>query len=316
MLALVTGANGFIGTTLCNRLMADGSSVRAAVRRSTAIVPGTVPVVLGDLSGSTRWDEALEGVTHVVHLAARVHVMRDVSRDSREEFRRVNVEATLALARQAADARVQRFVFVSSIKVNGEGRERPYTERDASSPRDPYAESKWEAEEGLRRVERETGLAVTIVRPPLVYGPGVQANFRRLMSAIHRGLPLPFGGVRNVRSMIYVENLADALARCLKHPSAAGRTFLVSDGEDVGTADLIKLLALAMGRRPRLIHVPPMLLRAAARLAGKRHEIDRLIGSLMVDSREIRDRLGWLPPVSLRDGLTATAAAYCRTYVR
>lgn len=316
MRALITGANGFIGTALCDRLKAEGCDVVAAVRRSTSAMRGTSRVVVGELSGNTRWDEALKSVTHVVHLAARVHLMCDASRDPLEEFRRVNVEATSALARQAADARVQRFVFVSSVKVNGEGRERPYNERDASSPQDAYAQSKWEAEEALRRIERDTGMAVTIVRPPLVYGPRVQANFLRLMSAIHRGLPLPFGSVRNLRSLIYVGNLADALARCLQHPSAAGQTFLVSDGEDVATVDLIRLLAAAMGRRPRLIPIPLVLLRTAARLAGRGREIDRLIGSLTVDSRQIRDRLGWQPPVSLREGLMATAADYCHTHAQ
>jgi nucleoside-diphosphate-sugar epimerase len=314
MRVLVTGANGFIGTALCGRLTADGSNVLAGVRRHTSAVPGTSCVVLGEVSGNTRWDEALDNVTHVVHLAARVHVMRDPSRDPLNEFRRVNVEATVSLARQAADAGVQRFVFVSSIKVNGEGRERAYTERDESHPQDAYAQSKWEAEEGLRRVERETGMAVTIVRPPLVYGPRVRGNFRRLMTAIHKGLPLPFGSVRNCRSLIFVGNLADALARCLQHPSAVGQTFLISDGEDVATVDLIRLLAAAMGRRPRLVPVPPVFLRTAAQLVGRRQEIDRLTGSLTVDSRKIRERLGWLPPVSLRGGLAATAADYWDTH--
>jgi nucleoside-diphosphate-sugar epimerase len=316
MRVLVTGASGFIGTALCGRLTAEGSNVLAAVRRDTSAAPGTARVVVGDLSGNTRWDEALDNVTHVVHLAARVHVMRDPSRNPLDEFRQVNVEATVSLARQSADAHVQRFVFVSSIKVNGEGRERAYTERDEPNPLDAYAQSKLEAEEGLRRVERETGMAVTIVRPPLVYGPRVRGNFRRLMTIIHKRVPLPFGSVRNCRSLIFVGNLADALTRCLHHPLAAGQTFLVSDGEDVSTIDLIRLLAAAMGRRPRLVAVPPVFLRTAAQLAGKREEIDRLIESLTVDSREIRERLGWSPAVSLRDGLAATAADYRDTHAR
>jgi len=232
-----------------------------------------------------------------------------------EPYRRVNVEGTMALARQAADVGVQRFVFVSTVKVNGERRDSPYSERDIADPHDAYGQSKWEAEQGLRDLERETGMAVTIVRPPLVYGPGVRANFLKLMELVQRRIPLPLKSVQNRLSLIYVGNLVDALARCLDHPAAAGQTYLVSDGEDISTPDLVRSLATAMRVRPNLLPVPASLLRLAAKLVGKTDVVDRLIGSLTVDSRAIRTQLGWAPPVPLQQGLSATVADYLDSHV-
>ena len=262
MRVLVTGANGFVGTPTCARLLSAGVEVIAAVRRQPATLPpGVAPVIVGEIDETTMWEEAFRGVSAVVHLAARVHVAANVSRNSPDEFRRVNVEGTAHLARRAAASGVRRFVFVSSVKVHGEGRSSPYTEKDAAAPEDAYARSKWEAEQELRAIERETGLEVAIVRPPLVYGPGVRANFLKLMELLHKRAPLPFKSVRNRRSLVFVSNLADALATCLTHPAAAGQTFLVSDGDDRSTPDLIRQLGEAMHLPVTLLPVPVAWLR-------------------------------------------------------
>ena len=285
--------------------------VVAAIRRGTAVLPaGVSPMVVGELHADTPWDASLRGVTGVIHLAARVHVTDDRAQDPLDEFRRVNVEGTAGIARRAAEAGVKRFVFVSSVKVHGEQRDTPYTERDEPAPADAYGQSKWEAEQALRAIERETGMEVAVIRPPLVYGPGVRANFLRLLEAVHRRTPLPLGLVRNRRSLVFVGNLADALARCLTHSNAAGRTFVISDGEDVSTTALIRLLADAMHLRAILLPVPVGILRLTGRLTGKADAITRLVGSLNVDSRAIREHLEWRPPFSLRDGLAATVADF------
>ena len=244
----------------------------------------------------------------VVHLAARVHVMRDEASDPLAKFREVNTEGTLNLARQAAQAGVKRFVFVSSIKVNGEGRDAAYRETDSPAPEDTYAISKWEAEQGLQQISQETGLEVVILRPPLVYGPGVKANFRRLLDTVARGWPLPLGAIRNRRSLLYLGNFVDAIRVCVEHPAAAGKTFLVDDGQPVSTPDLIRAVAHAMGRPARLLAVPVDALEFAGALLGKQAAVARLTGSLWVDSSLIRTRLGWTPPYSMAAGLAATVA--------
>ncbi len=307
MRVLVTGANGFVGRNLCGVLTHSAFEVVAAVRATCAIPDERV---VGDIGPETDWSAALIGVEAVVHLAARVHVMRDTSVDPLAAFRAVNTEGTLNLARQAADAGVKRFVFVSSIKVNGEGRDTPYTEFDPPAPQDAYAASKWEAEQGLREIESVTGMEVVILRPPLVYGPGVGANFLRLMHGVERGLPMPFGRVDNRRSLLYLGNFADAIRVCLDHPAAAGKTFLVSDGEDVSSAELIRRLALAMHRPTRLLPVPPVWLRVAGVLFGRGAEVNRLLGSLYLDSTRIRRELGWRQPYTLYEGLRQTADDY------
>lgn len=306
---LVTGATGFVGAALVPALRARGHVVRAALRREPAACDADERVVVGDLAPGTDWRAAVDGVDAVVHLAARVHVMHDAAADPLAEFRRVNVEGTVALARAAAAAGVRRFVFVSSIKVNGEGTApgTAYSERDPPAPRDPYGRSKAEAETALRAVSAETGIEVVIVRPPLVYGPGVRANFLRLLAWAERGVPLPFGAVDNRRSLVYVGNLADALVACVEHPAAAGCVFLVSDGEDLSTGDLVRRIARALGRQPRLLPVPAGLLGGLARLAGRGAEADRLLGSLRVDPSALRERLGWSPPHRVDDALAATA---------
>jgi len=266
--------------------------------------------VVGEIDGTTDWREALHGVHAVVHLAARVHVMRDVAADPLAQYRAVNVDGTLNLARQAAAAGVRRFVFISSIKVNGEERAAAYTEADTPAPEDAYALSKWEAEQGLRQIAAQTGLEVVILRPPLVYGPGVGANFLALMHAVARGIPLPLGAIDNRRSLIFVGNLADAILCCLEHPAAAGKTFLISDGEDVSTPALVRRMAAALGRPARLVALPIPVLRAAAALVGKSALAIRLLDSLTIDGTAIRHTLGWSPPFTLDEGLRETAAWY------
>jgi nucleoside-diphosphate-sugar epimerase len=247
----------------------------------------------------------------VVHLAARVHVMNDTAADPLAEFRRTNTAGTEHLARCAAAAGVKRLVFVSTIKVNGEEtRDRPFIESDPACPGDPYGISKWEAEQVLARVAADTGLEYVILRPPLVYGPGVKGNFLKLLSAIERGVPLPLAAIANRRSLLYLGNLVDALILAATHSLAAGKTFLVSDGQDVSSPELILRLAKEMDAPGRLLHCPRSLLRLGGRLLGRADAVSRLVESLQVDSSAIRSELGWEPPFSLEDGLKATAEWY------
>lgn len=300
---LVTGATGFVGRSLLSELERRGCSAIPVVRRAIGL---THEVVLPDIHALTDWREALVNCHAVVHLAARVHVMHDAAADPLALYRATNTDATLNLARQAAQAGVKRFVFISTIKVNGEGRDAPYRETDTPAPEDAYAISKWEAERGLWQIAQETGLEVVVLRPPLVYGPGVKANFRRLLDAVARGWPLPLGAIRNRRSLLYLGNFVDAIQVCVEHPAAAGKTFLVDDGEQVSTPELVRAVARAMGRPARLLPVPSGVLEFAGALLGKRAAVARLTGSLWVDSSLIRSRLGWTPPFSMEAGLAAT----------
>lgn len=305
MKVMVSGANGFVGRALCAHLGQRGLAAVPAVRRPAGFAGESV---VGEIDGATDWTAALASCDAVVHLAARVHVMHDTAHDPLALYRATNTDATLNLARQAARAGVKRFVFVSSIKVNGEGRDAAYREADAPAPEDPYAISKWEAEQGLRQLAQETGLELVILRPPLVYGPGVRANFRRLLDLVARGWPLPLGAIVNRRSLLYLGNFVDAIRVCLEHPAAAGQTFLIDDGQPVSTPELIRAIAQAMARPARLLPVPAGLLARAGTLFGKRAAVERLTGSLWVDSALIRTRLGWTPPYSMAAGLAATVA--------
>jgi nucleoside-diphosphate-sugar epimerase len=315
---LVTGAGGFVGKAVCRGLLACGYAPRAGVRSregwpelQAATVGLSEFAVIGDLGANPDLDDALENVGVVVHLAARVHIMDDVTGDPLNEYRRVNVGGTEALARAAAKRGARRIVVVSTVKVNGESTSgRPFVEGDPPDPQDPYAVSKWEAEEALRSIGAKTGLEIVIVRPPLVYGPGVRANFLRLIRLVARGIPLPLPDTKNRRSLIGVDNLADFLVRCVGHPHAANETFMVSDGEDVSTRELIARLALALGRTARFLPVPELAARLVARLAGKEAAVDRLFGSLVVNSDKARKKLGWKPPITLDSGLAATARWY------
>lgn len=302
MRVLVTGATGFVGTALVDRLVRDGRfTVRAVVRGNAQGLPEGVERTLGELDAGWNWQDGLVDVNTVVHLAARVHVMRDGAADPLAEYRRVNVAGTLNLARQAARTGVQRFVALSSVKVNGESG--TYSESDPPAPEDPYGVSKLEAEVGLRAIAADTSMEVVVIRAPLVYGPRVRANFEMLIRAVARGIPLPLGAAGNRRSFVAVDNLVDFVVTCMEHPAAANETFFVSDGEDLSTADLIRRLARAMGRPARLIPISSSVLSAAAALAGRRDLARRLLGSLCVDITKARQRLAWVPPVSVDEGL-------------
>lgn len=311
---LITGATGFVGTALCQTFRERGIAFVAATRHGTKPPLGCVrQVSLGPICHNTDWTDALSGVDAVVHLANKAHVMHDHMSliESLVQYREVNTAGTLNLAHQAAERGVKRFVFISSIKVCGEGlsgqRNFAYDDSLPPSPKDAYAISKWEAEQGLRLIAGATGLEVVILRPPLVYGPGVGANFFQLMQLVAQRWPLPLGRVENSRSLIYLGNLVDAISASLSHTGAVNKTFLVSDGEDVSTPELIRRISTALNLPARLIGFPPNLIRLAGALLGKSQAVDRLLGSLVVDGSAIRRDLQWTPPFSMRQGLKATA---------
>lgn len=305
---LVTGATGFVGRALVKRLAAEYTckGVVAVVRGKVELaLEGVSHLKVGDLSSTTDWSAYLQGVDAVVHCAARVHLMQDDAKDPMHAYREINVNGTLNLASQAAKAGVRRFVFVSSIKVNGEATQpgRPYSADDVPLPLDPYGVSKLEAEQGLKKIEAQTGMEVVIVRPPLVYGPGVKANFAAMMQWVARGIPLPLGAIHNSRSIVALGNLVDLLVTCLKHPAAAGQTFLVSDGEDVSTTELLRRTSKVMGANLMLLPVPAFALEWCAAMIGKRDMAQRLCGSLQVDMSKTCRLLGWTPPLTLDQGL-------------
>ena len=309
---LVTGANGFVGKPLCLALLAQGQAVRAAVRGANRQVENCGTVAVGELNGETDWTNALPGIKVVVHLAARAHVMNDTSTDALAEFRRVNVEGTLHLARQAVKAGVQRFIFISSIKVNGEGTlpGHPYTTEDLPDPVDPYGISKREAEDALRQLAIDTGLEVVIIRPPLIYGPGVKANFLSMIRFLDKGVPLPLAAIHNQRSLLALDNLIDLIITCIHNPAAANQTFLVSDGEDISTPELLQRTAAALGKKAWLLPIPGFLLAWGATLIGKQAMAQRLCGSLQVDISKTCTLLDWKPPVKVDEALRKTAHFY------
>jgi nucleoside-diphosphate-sugar epimerase len=314
MKVLVTGATGFIGQGLCPVLRSRGFEVRAAVRGDMAAVsPGIESIQIGALGPATDWTSAMADRDAVVHLAGLAHVLGARDGDEAARIRAVNVDGTEQLARVAVRCGVRRFVFISSAKVHGErSADRTWTEQDAPGPQDPYSRSKWEAEQALVRVARSTALETTILRPPLVYGLGVKANFLRLLKTVDRGLPIPLGAIRNRRSLVYVGNLVDAIASSLRHPAAANRTFLISDGADVSTPQLIRCVAAALGRPARLVNVPVWMLGLAASVLGRRVDFDRLAGNFAVDVSAFCHALGWTPPHTFEQGIRATAEWYLR----
>lgn len=307
---LLTGSTGFVGFSVLKRLCLDGSLVSTALRerRFTLSSPVTTYIIDG-VSNTTDWSGPLSCQQVVVHCAARVHVMRDSSLNPIDAFRSVNLLGTLNLARQAVDAGVKRFVFISSIGVNGSQTPvgKPFTEADQPKPHNAYALSKWEAEQGLMQIAAETGLEVVIIRPPLVYGCNAPGNFGSLMRAVQQGWPLPLGAVYNQRSLVALDNLVDFIITCISHPQAANETFLVSDGHDLSTTELVRGMAQAAGVSARLLPVPVWALQAGATLLGKGEAVQRLCGNLQVDISKARTLLGWVPPVSVADALKATA---------
>lgn len=308
----MTGGTGFVGAAFCRELHSRGFEVRAAVRLAGSFVENAQIAIVGTIDATTDWNVALRDVDLVVHLAARVHVMSEEKTDPLNEYRCTNTVGSENLARCAAKAGVKRLVYVSTIKVNGENTSdgRSFTELGSPLPQDPYGISKWEAELALHRVAAETGLEIVIARPPLVYGPEVKGNFAQMLKVLAMRVPLPLASAHNQRSLIYVENLVDALLACAIHPAAAGQIYLVSDGEDVSTPDLLRRLGDAMHRPARLFPVPPGLLKLAGGLFGKAEQTKRLLESLRVDSGKIRRELNWTPPYTLQQGLQKTAEWY------
>ncbi|MCG7871430.1 MAG: SDR family oxidoreductase [Candidatus Thiodiazotropha lotti] len=301
---LVTGANGFVGTHLCPYLLDQGYSVRAALRSRQAAWQVGEQTVVGDISADSDWQQALQGVDSVIHLAGRAHVMRESTDDPLSLFRQVNVAGSLRLAEQAMVAGVRRFVYLSSIKVNGESSSaKPLAADDPAKPEDAYGQSKWEAEQALKDYLANGDMELVIVRPVLVYGAGVKGNLQSLVRWIRNGVPLPLAGVENRRSLVGIDNLLDFLQLCIEHPAAAGEAFLVADGEDLSTPRLIRMLAQAMGVKAKLFPLPNRVLRLLGRLSGRSAAIDRLCGDLQVDLDKNRRLLGWTPKQSVEAGL-------------
>lgn len=308
-MVLVTGANGFVGSHLRQKLLSADYSVRALSRKAFIHDPRLDLTIRPQLFESETIDhQLLAGVQTVIHLAARVHVMDDKSRDPLAEFRKVNVNVTLALARQAAQAGVKRFIFVSSVKVNGEHTSlgHPFKEADAPSPQDAYGISKLEAEQGLLKIADETGMEVVIIRPPLIYGPGVKANFASMLNIIRRGIPLPLGAIRNLRSLVYLGNLVDLIMTCILHPAAANQVFFVSDDRDISTTQLLQACAHAMGVPSRLVPLPQSFLNCMLSIIGKKNIAQRLCDNLQVDISKAKTLLRWAPPFTFEQGLKET----------
>jgi len=315
MRVLVTGASGFIGSASVRALQVRGYEAIAAMRQQTNNLPGKVRCcVIADIEAGTDWRAALDDVDTVIHAAARAHIMQDVSVDPLKEYRKVNVDGSLRLARQAAEAGVRRLIFISSIKVNGEKTVAgaPFCADSEPAPRDAYGISKLEAEQGIQALAAETGMEVVVIRPPLVYGPGVKANFLSMMRWLDRGIPLPLGAIDNLRSLVSLDNLVDLIVTCIFHPAAANQVFLASDGEDLSTTDLLLRMSMVLGKPARLLPIPSAWLERGAALIGRSGLAQRLCGSLQVDIAKTRALLGWSPPVAVSEALEQTARHYLK----
>jgi len=308
---LLTGANGFLGAALFSKLSMIGETVRAL--RKACNEPKN-DIVVGDIDANTDWKAALTDVETIVHCAARAHIMKEDISDPLEEYRKVNTFGTLNLGQQAADSGVKRFFYISSIKVNGESTtgSLPFKDDDSCCPTDPYGISKLEAEQGLLRIAETTGMEVVIIRPPLIYGPGVKANFESLMRIASSAMPLPFGFIANARSMVYIGNLVDFIVKAVTHPAAANQVFIVSDGEDVSLSGLIRLMRQSIGKKAKLVPIPRILFKLAGTVTGKSAVIERLIGSLQVDSTKAQRLLDWQPPYSVKEGIEITMKAFTK----
>jgi UDP-glucose 4-epimerase len=315
MKVFVTGGSGFIGRALCREAIARGHSIRTVVRSmgKAAILPKEIEIFeIDSISANTDWTHLLKEIDFVVHLAAAVHVT-DRSSRTFSDLRNVNVAGTERLAMSAVRAGVKRFIYISTAKVHGEERQTPYQEEDMPAPEDDYSISKWKAEQNLRKTATGTSLEFVILRPPLVYGPAVKANFLKLMNLVETRIPLPFKQIQNRRSMIYVGNLVDIIITCLSNPRASGQTFLVSDDHDTSTPDLITSIASAMGIKPILFPLPPALLNSICKLLGKGDEIEKLIGSLCVDINKVKSLLSWKPPFTFEEGIRETVKFFKET---
>lgn len=310
---LITGATGFIGLALVQSLLDQHTTVIAGVRQHTATLPQSVTQVeLGDLAQPHKQYDFLQDIGVIIHTAARAHIMQESASNPLAEFRKINTVGTLNLARQAAQAGVKRFIFISSIKVNGEMTEpgAPFTAENKQVPTDPYGLSKYEAEQGLMALADETGMEVVIIRPPLVYGPGVKANFAAMINWINKGVPLPFGAIHNQRSLVALDNLVSFIMLCIDHPKAANEIFLIADGEDVSTTELLQKVAKALGKNTCLLPIPTRWMNLAAQLISKRDVAQRLFSSLQIDNSKARNLLGWHPVSSMDQQLRKTAKKY------
>lgn len=314
MKVLLTGASGFLGSSISAQLDKRSYEFLSIVRKESKF-PQYNTKAVGNIDSKTDFSKVLPGVQVVIHAAARAHIMKDESSDPLAEYREVNVAGSANLARQAVSAGVKRFIFISSIKVCGENStgKPAYKELMEASPEDAYGQSKYEAEEVLKQIAAETGMELVIIRPPLIYGVGVKANFLSLLKLTRLPVPLPFGLIHNQRSMVYLENLVDFILQCIDHPSAAGQTFLISDGQDLSLNELVRMIRRAMNKPAWVVPVPVSLFKFAGKLIGKMAIIDRLIGDLRVDSSKARQLLGWNPPYSVEQGLKETVADFnCR----
>ena len=329
MTTLITGASGFVGSKLCSELLARDHEIQGIVRsKSLAHLAPSIRKhyrALGNIESDTDWSKALSDIDFIIHCAARAHVMNETEADALAAYRAVNVEGTKNLAEQATDAGVKRFIFLSSIKVNGERTNSPHSNplpegegilrehfsvNDNPAPKDAYGISKWEAERALYEVSARTGLEVVIIRPPLVYGPGVKGNFLSMLGWLNKGIPLPLGTIHNQRSLVGIDNLVDLIITCIDHPAAANQTFLVSDDQDLSTDELLRRMSKALGKPARLLHVPAWLFQLGAQMFGKQDIAQRLLGNLQVDISQTKEILDWTPPVSVDDGLRKTAEWY------
>lgn len=306
---LITGANGFIGRALISKLaLQTNHFIRASVRKKIIQFPNQIEVYENmDASGNINWTDVLKDIDIVVHLFARVHVMDDKVADPLLEFRNINVNATIAFAKKAAKQGIKRFVFLSSVKVNGESTfNKPFSEFDLPHPQDAYAISKWEAEEALKKISKDTGMELVIIRSPLVYGPNVKANFLKMIQYVKRGIPLPLGAIQNKRSLIGIDNLVDFILTTISHPKAANQTFLISDDEDISTTDLLRRIGKHIGKPARLIPLHPRILSFLFNILGRQDFGDRLLGSLEVDITKAKKLLAWSPPKTLDESLRVT----------
>ncbi len=303
---LVTGAKGFIGNTLCQTLSMRGNSV-VGVTRNQVGDSNNISMISKVLSKDTDWQDSLKDIDVVIHLAGRAHVMKDTSADPYQAYADINIHATKQLAEQAALSGVKRFIYLSSVKVNGERtKDVAFSEIESPRPEDDYGKTKWEAEKALNKIAKDTGMEVVMIRPPLVYGLGVKANFKSLIQLVQRNIPLPFGAIKNKRSFVYIENLIDYIILCSHHPAAANQTFLISDDDDVSTTQLIRYIKEASGKESLLLPVPQSWLVFLLRLFGKSLLSDRLCGNLQVDITKAKTLLNWKPLYTVKEGIQRT----------